>query len=149
MIKNVKRGKEKPVYGGIKFDSELELRYYRDVLEPAFDRGHISALEIQPVVHLADAIRYRGKKLQPVKYMLDFRFVAPCGREIWIDVKGYATEMHKLKRRLFISKYPDRHMYWVCYSKMDGGWIEHDTLQAARRKRKKEAKEWKENLTHS
>lgn len=136
IIKNVKRGKQKPEYDGYRFDSDLELRYYRDVLKQA----PITDLVVQPMVHLADATRYRGKKLQPVKYTLDFKFTAPCGREIWVDVKGFATDIHKLKRRLFISRYPDKHMYWVCYSKMDGGWIEHDALQAARRKRKRGAK---------
>lgn len=137
MIKNIKRGKQKPKYDGYTFDSELELRYYREVLQPAYEKKIIRDLVIQPKAYLAEGVKHRGKKLQPVKYVLDFKFTAPCGKELWVDVKGFATDMHKLKRRLFISRFPDNEMYWVCYSKIDGGWVEHDRLQAARRKRKK------------
>ena len=137
IIKNAKRGKEKPKYNGITFDSDLELRYYRDVLLPAFEVGEIDDLQVHPTVILAESVRYMGKKKQPVRYTLDFKFTGPCGREVWVDIKGFATSTHNLKRRLFQTYHHDKVMYWVAYSKMDGGWIEYDRLQAARRKRKK------------
>ena len=44
------------------------------------------------------------------------------------------------KGKMFEHRYPDIPLLWVCYSKIDGGWIDYDELQKARAKRKKEKK---------
>ena len=44
---NVDKDKEKRTYNNIVFDSQLEMKYYRDVLCPAVESGEVTYFELQ------------------------------------------------------------------------------------------------------
>lgn len=44
---NVDKDKEKRTYDNIVFDSQLEMKYYRDVLCPAVESGEVTHFELQ------------------------------------------------------------------------------------------------------
>ena len=63
--------------------------------------------------------------------------VTKSGAEIIIDIKGQPDSVAKLKRKLMFFKYPDIDYRWITYSKIDGGWIDYETVKKARSERKK------------
>jgi hypothetical protein len=122
---------------GIKFDSELEARYYTEVLKPMQTELGIKVI-IHPSYELQEQFKKHNKTYGKVMYEADFEIVID-GIKTVIDIKGMATETAKLKRKLFIHKY-DTPLNWICWSKIDGGWVSYDDLQVARRLRKKAKK---------
>ena len=83
----------------ITFDSEKERNYYL-ILKDRERRGEISQLsrqvpfEIQP-----DFVTPDGQKIRAIVYYADFVYYEG-GRLHIIDVKGYKTEIYKLKKKL-------------------------------------------------
>lgn len=92
--------------GEITFDSESEAkRYVR--LKAYEEAGHISDLQVHPTYELLPAFTDRyGKKQRAVIYEGDFAYVQD-GVQVVEDVKGKETEAFKLKRKLFLARYPD------------------------------------------
>jgi hypothetical protein len=126
------KGIAKRTVDGIVFDSELEANYYRYILQDA----EITEIRIQPKYLLQESFEKYGKKFAKVELVADFEINR--GYEVTvIDVKGNPTETAKLKRKLFDKKYKELLLEWVAYSKMDGGWIDYDTLTKLRKARKK------------
>ena len=58
---NVSSNKERRTFGGIVFDSELEMKYYRDVVQPKVNSGEIVKYELQKKYELQPAFKYNGK----------------------------------------------------------------------------------------
>lgn len=133
---------KKTVIDGITFDSKTEAEYY-EYLKQLNRAGKIYGLRCHPVYTLQKPIERHGKKYKAIKYIADFEY---CSDEeqtnIVVDVKGYAMEDAKLKRKLFAYKYPLYKLEWVAksnkYSKT--GWIDYDELQRLRRKARRERK---------
>lgn len=46
---NVDKDKEKRTYNNIVFDSQLEMKYYRDVLCPAVESGEVTYLSYRKI----------------------------------------------------------------------------------------------------
>ena len=66
--------------------------------------GHIDELERQPRYILLD----KNNKNRALVYVADFRYRNhETGGIVVEDVKGYVTEIYKLKKKLFRAKYPD------------------------------------------
>ncbi len=96
-----KYGNMKTVVNGITFDSKAEADRYEELLwlEKA---GTIRGIkrqvpfEIIPALVLPD-----GTKWAKTEYVADFRYYDTRTRE-WVteDVKGYKTDVYKLKRKL-------------------------------------------------
>lgn len=133
---------------GIVFDSELELRYYRDVLLPLVESGDVVEYELQKPYILQPKFVHDGRTVQAIKYVADFYVKYKDGREEVIDIKGFADPTAILKRKLFWYTFPTLNYYWLCYSSCDSGWIKYEDLKkarAARKKAKRAAKELKES----
>ena len=129
--------KEKRTYDGITFDSELELKYYKEVICKGLEQGNIKNFERQKSYELQPTFRYNGKTIRAVTYVADFVIEYSDGKIEVIDIKGFADTTAVLKKKLFMYKYPDVLYKWISYSKTDGGWIEYDELKRKRTLRKK------------
>lgn len=139
---NVSSMKEKRTYDGIEFDSELEMKYYRDVVIPQIESGKIIHCELQKTYILQPTFKPNGSKssIQSIKYVADFFLKYKDGHEEVIDTKGYPDAVAKIKRKLFLYKYPHIDYHWICYSKIDGGWCEYDYVLKKRNERHSEKK---------
>ena len=131
---------KKVVIDGITFDSQIEGEYY-EYLKNLEKNGKIYRLRCHPVYVLQDAVERHGKKYKEIKYIADFEYWNEEERtNVVVDVKGFAMEDAKLKRKLFVYNYPHDKLEWVAkslkYSKT--GWIDYDELQKLRRKARKE-----------
>lgn len=134
---NVSSNKDKRTYSGIVFDSELEMKYYKEIVLPKFESGEIINYELQKEYILQEKFEHRGKKVQAIKYVADFYIVYKDGHEELIDTKGMPDAVATLKRKMMWYLYPTIEYHWYAYSKIDGGWIEYDELKKARALRKK------------
>lgn len=133
---------------GIVFDSEMEMKYYRDVVLPLKGSGELLKCELQKEYELQPKFTHNGKTVLPIVYVADFYLKYADGHEEVIDVKGHADTTARMKRKLFWYKYPDIHYQWVTYVKKYGGWCDWDDvnrLRSAARREKKKLLEEKEN----
>ena len=78
--------------------------------------------------------------MQPIEYKADFFIIFKDGREQVIDIKGCPDAVAKMKRKMFWFVYPNIEYLWIGYSKLDGGWVTYETIQAGRKQRKKQRK---------
>jgi len=98
---------KKTISYGITFDSKKEARRYRDLklMEMA---GEIENLILQPKYKLQDDFKYKGKTIKAIYYIADFRYYDVSEKETVIeDCKGVKTAVYRLKKKLFLHKYPD------------------------------------------
>lgn len=121
---------------GIWFDSKDESRYYL-YLQEKKNNGEIKDFTLQPVFVLQEGYRdFTGKKILPIKYKADFTVIHNDGSEEVVDIKGYPTPAAKLKRKMFMCKYPDVPFYWIVRNLKHGdkdGWIEYFELEKKRK----------------
>ena len=105
-----RRGKynAKPVeINGIRFDSTAEAMRYRELLlmEQA---GEIWNLKCQPHYLLQEDFDHDGKHERKIEYIADFTYfdrTLKC--TVVEDCKGFATEVYKIKRKIFLKRYPN------------------------------------------
>lgn len=133
---NVSSDVSKRTYDGIVYDSAVEMKFMRDYVEPRLDSGEIKTVERQVKYELQPSFRREGELVRPINYVADFVLQYTNGYEVVIDIKGMPDSTAKLKRKLFLYKYPEKDYQWISYSKIDGGWIEYSKLQKARKERK-------------
>ena len=138
---NVDPDKEKRTYNGIIFDSQLEMKYYRDVLCPAVESGQVRHYELQKPYELQPKFTHEGKTILPIVYVADFYIEYADGTAVVIDTKGCPDSVSKMKRKMFLYIYPDIDYKWMSYVKKYGGWIEYDTLAKLRKEAKRNKKE--------
>jgi hypothetical protein len=131
------KGKIKRTYNNIIFDSEVEMKAYRDYLFPLLEQGEITRLELQPKFQLQSKFEKNGKKIMAINYVADFEIEYKDGRVEVLDIKGMATSDAKIKRKMFDYVYPDKTLLWISYSKIDGGWVEVEIIEKGRKERKK------------
>lgn len=106
---NIKKSKYKSIKSemdGHVFDSLKEKQYYV-VLLVSKRAGEISNFELQPSFVLQEGFRKNGKKYRPITYKADFKVFNNDGTIEIIDVKGFETEVFKIKMKLFEYKYPE------------------------------------------
>lgn len=93
---------------GMIFDSQMEARRYQELklIERA---GKIKDLVCQPKFSLIPTIRREGHKtLRCTNYYADFKYIdCETGKEVVEDVKGFETDVYKLKKKLLLWRYPD------------------------------------------
>lgn len=145
---NVDKDISKRTYGGITFDSVLEMKYYRDVVCPLKESGDIVYCELQKPYELQPKFEHDGFNVQPIKYVADFFIIYKDGREEVVDTKGYPDTTAIMKRKMFWYHYPDVTYKWITYSAMDGGWTDYEVVKKRRsasrlEKKHKEEKERK------
>ena len=105
--------REDRTYDGIVFDSKAEMEYYREVVLPLAAAGGIVQYELQKSFVLQPGFRHDGKAVRAITYVCDFYLIYKDGRSEVIDVKGMATPEAKLKRKMFLYKYPEENLLWV------------------------------------
>lgn len=140
---NVDKNKEERTYDGIVFDSQMEMKYYRDVILPRWRSGIIHQYELQKKYILQPGFYRDGKYVQPIIYVADFYVEYSDGTSEVIDTKGFSDSVARMKRKMFWHTHPDKAYRWICYSKIDGndengGWCDYTYVQEQRKKRKKE-----------
>ena len=94
---------------GYTFDSLAEAKHYKYTLKPRLDAGEISHLEIHPRIRCAIG----GARI--CDYIADFRYLdstatgsdGQAGCQVVEDVKGYRTDIYRLKKKLVEALYPD------------------------------------------
>lgn len=102
-----KYGSKKVVVDGITFDSKRESNRYIELklLERC---GKIQDLELQHQFELQPSFRKNGKTIRAITYVADFTyFDLETMRNVVEDVKGYKTEVYKLKKKMFEFQYPN------------------------------------------
>lgn len=110
MIMNLRVNKYKNrtvLYDGIKFDSVKEKNRYQELklLERA---GKIEDLVLQQEYELIPKFRKNNKTYRKTSYKADFSYFDIEGNKYIVeDVKGFKTDVYKLKKKLFEYRYKD------------------------------------------
>lgn len=86
-------------------DSLKEANYY-DTLFLQEKAGLIQDLKTQPEFELIPQIKHGDTVLRKIKYVADFSYTKN-GKKYVVDVKGLRTDVYKIKKRLFLLKYPN------------------------------------------
>ena len=136
-VDETEKGKLKRSYKNVLYASEMEMRFYRDFIEPKISSGEIIKCDTQVEYELLPAFVYNGQKFAAIHYKSDFNIYYSDGTIKVIDIKGLAKPVDIIKRKLLLSRYPDIDFHWLCFSKIDGGWCEYNDVKTARAKRKK------------
>lgn len=91
---------------GIAFDSIAESKRYLE-LKHKQEEGIIKDLEVHPRFVLQDSFIFEDKRVSGIWYEADFRYTVIDGRVIVEDVKGFPTDVYRLKRKMLLYNYPD------------------------------------------
>lgn len=134
---NVDKDKSKRTYNNIVFDSQLEMKYYRDVLCPGVESGCIKYYELQKKYELLPGFIRNGKRVLPITYVADFYVEYADGHIEVIDTKGMPDNVAKIKRKLFWFKYPSVDYRWITYIKKFGGWLDYEQAKIMRKEEKR------------
>ena len=86
----------------ISFDSIKEKDRFL-VLKSLLDSGHIQDLSLQEKFRVKEATDTCAK----IDYIPDFMYRDSHGNWVVEDVKGMKTEVYKIKKKLFLEKYPN------------------------------------------
>ena len=98
---------KKIIIDGIKFDSKKEGNRYIQ-LKTLEKEGLIQELKLQKEFLLQPAFKKNGKTYRKITYKADFcYFSVKEGKYIVEDVKGFKTEVYKLKKKIFEYVYKD------------------------------------------
>ena len=90
---------------GIKFDSKREANYYIKLKELKKE-GKIKDLELQKNYLLQEKFKIGNKTRREICYRADFTYVTTEDDKLHVvDVKGFRTEVYRLKKKLFEYKY--------------------------------------------
>ena len=102
-----KYGNRKTEIDGIKFDSKKEANRYAE-LKLLQRGGEIDCIRTQPRFELQPAFTDKlGKKHRKIEYVADFYYYDPEVGYIVEDVKGMLTDIYRLKKKLFLYKFPE------------------------------------------
>ncbi len=137
-VNTSKKGKQNRTYNSICFDSELEMRYYRDVICIGLKNGTIKDCQLQVKYELQPKFKYQGETILAINYVADFVITYQDGHVEVHDTKGLPDATAKLKKKLFHYKYPEIIYKWIGYSSKDGGYLEYKDIEKARKQRKKD-----------
>lgn len=90
---------------GKTFDSAKEAKRYEE-LKLLLRSGKIKNLQLQPRFILQDKFKRDGKTYRKIEYVADFMYERDDGSVVVEDAKGMRTDVYKLKKKLFLAKYP-------------------------------------------
>ena len=123
------------------FASNIEMKFYTDVLLPLYQNGTIVDYQLQKKYLLQESFRRKdGSLVRKIEYVSDYWIKYSDGKERVIDTKGaglLVDPVAKLKRKLFEYKYPDVDFCWLTWSKKTG-WINWDDFVKLKKQEKKE-----------
>ena len=128
---------KKVEHNGIVFDSKEELEYYLLLLDRE-KKGEIEDLRIHKSFTLIPSYKLGVKTIKPLTYEADFVFYDnELDIERVIDVKGFADDVFKLKKKLFDYKYQFINGLEVMKYAKSTGWVNYDEYKKARASYKK------------
>lgn len=104
---------QKAIVDWIKFDSKLESDYY---VYLKWNKD-VSKIELQPAYILQPSSKQLW--LRAITYVADFYVEYNNWHKEVVDVKWMPTEVSKLKRKLYLYKYPDLKLVWLCKYKWE------------------------------
>ena len=96
---------KKIIIDGIKFDSKKE-GYYYVYLKELEKTNKISNLQLQVKYELQPKFKRDNKTYRSITYIADFAY-EENGKTVVIDVKGFKTDVYKLKKKLLLYNYPN------------------------------------------
>lgn len=137
---NVSKNTSKRTCDGIVFDSQVEMRYYKEIVKPGVESGEIIEYELQKTYELQPKFTHEGKNIRAINYVADFFIRYKDGREEVVDTKGCPDSVALIKRKMFLYKYPEIKYNWIVWSKIDGGWCDYEYVKKQRAERKKAKK---------
>lgn len=132
---NVSQDKSRRTFDGVVFDSELEMKYYKDVIYPKLNSGEIISCEFQKKYELQPSFKHNSTAIRQITYIADFYIVYADGSREVIDVKGMKTPEAQIKRKMMWYVYPDINFKWITYINKSLGWVEYDEAKKIKRKR--------------
>ena len=98
---------KKTMVNGIEFDSKKEANRYATLLLLE-KSGRIKDLKLQPIYELVPKFKKNGKSYRKTTYKADFEyFDTKLNKRVVEDVKGFKTDVYKLKKKLFEYKFED------------------------------------------
>lgn len=88
------------------FDSKVEALYYMH-LKLLQKSGEVDSFEMQKKYILQEKFKHpsTGSTVRAITYTPDFVVSYPDGSTVVIDVKGFETQMFKMKAKMFMYKY--------------------------------------------
>lgn len=96
---------KRTVVDGVTFASKREADRYCQ-LRTMERVGVIQGLELQPIFELLPSFTAaHGEKVRAITYIADFRYQEGKDQVVE-DSKGFRTPEYKIKRKLFLAKYP-------------------------------------------
>jgi hypothetical protein len=101
---------KKVVIDNITFDSNKEGMRYLE-LKQKESNGQIKDLRLQVKFELQPSYKIDNKTIRAINYVCDFVYMEningdiPSWKQVIEDVKGYRTDVYKLKKKLFEYKY--------------------------------------------
>lgn len=105
-LKNNKYNNKKVKVDDHLFDSKKEAYYYLDV-KAKKKEGKIKDFELQPKFLLQEGFEKNGKKHRAIHYIADFKIIHNDDSIEIVDVKGFKTNVFRIKEKLFEYKYPN------------------------------------------
>lgn len=119
-----KYGSFKVLVNDILFDSIMESRFYVYLLECKKDHL-IQSFERQVTFVLQDKFRdpWTNELIRPITYIADFVVKNNDGITFVVDVKGVETDVFKIKKKLFIKKYPQYKFLCLQRVPTTGQWL--------------------------
>ena len=104
-VKENKYKNKQTMYKGIKFDSIKEKEHYM-LLEYYQKNGRIKDLKRQVPFELIPKFEINGITRRKMTYKADFTYITTNDDKLHVvDVKGFKTDVYKLKKKLFEYKY--------------------------------------------
>ena len=95
----------KVILDGHKFDSKKESEYYL-YLKSELEKGNIYDLELQKEYILQESFKIGNKTRRKITYKADFTYKTSKDDKLHvIDIKGFKTEVYRLKKKLFEKRY--------------------------------------------
>ena len=123
------------------FDSMVEWSFYTRCKERVASKEIVS-FEIKPKFILQDWFRLpTGEKIEAIKYFADFSVTAQDDVTTVIDIKWDPTEVAKIKRKMFLSKFPEKPLKRLV--KYQWQWVDYfdnENRKKTNRKLKEQAK---------
>ena len=105
LVGKSKYNNRKVTYQGLNFDSKKEFEYYL-ILKDKEKRGLVFNIKRQVPLEIQPAFTDKsGVKHRAIIYKADFVYTdRVSGKVKYIDVKGFRTEVYKLKKKLLAYK---------------------------------------------
>jgi len=101
-------------FGGITFKSGLEVYAYKKFLENNIEVSYESK-----TFTILDAFEYDGKKIRAVHIKPDF-----IGKDFIVETKGWATDVFKLRWKLFLKHLSDTNQKYKLYIPRNQGEVD-------------------------